>query len=59
MKNILFVNKEKARDKNFHLLRLNFPFQRYELVPSYTFSYQPIIQMKAMQIHTMEVLPAP
>lgn len=40
MKNILFVNKEKVRDKNFHLLRLNFPFQRYELVPSYTFSYQ-------------------
>ena len=40
MKNILFVNKEKVRDKNFHLLRQNFPFQRYELVPSYTFSYQ-------------------
>ena len=40
MKNILFVKKKEVRDENFHLLRLNFPFQRYELVPSYTFSYQ-------------------
>ncbi|WP_077152535.1 hypothetical protein [Bacteroides bouchesdurhonensis] len=40
MKNILLVKKEEVRDENFHLPRLNFPFQGYELVPSYTFSYQ-------------------